>query len=105
VVELIFHPRFYHSFGGFLGLVMLFYLLSIIAALIHSWVKTPKQDVGPSGLGWVLLGMGIGFSGILLWAVDFLVLSGFDIPGTNWAPVLFAVAPIGMALGVKRGSQ
>ena len=104
VVELIFHPRFYHSFGGYLGLAMLFYLLSAIVALIHSWARTPKGEVGASGLGWVLAGMGVGLGGILLWAVDAFLLGGFDIPGTNWAPILFAVVPIGMALGVRRGS-
>jgi hypothetical protein len=101
-VEVIFHPRFYHSFGGFLGLTMLFYFLSAILALVHSWVKTPRADLGASGLSWVLAGMGLGVGGILLWAVDALVMTGFDIPGTNWAPILFAAVPIGMALGVRR---
>jgi len=104
VVELIFHPRFYHSFGGFLGVVMLFYLVSAITAVLHSWLRTPKEDIGPSGLGWVLAGMGVGIGGVLLWAFDSLLLPGVDIPGTNWAPVLFGVIPIGMALGVKKAA-
>ena len=105
VVELIYHPRYYHSFGGYLGLVMLFYVISAVTALVHSWVKTPKKDVGPSGLGWVLAGMGVGIGGILLWAIDSLLLQGIDIPGTDWAPILFALVPIGMALGVRRASR
>jgi hypothetical protein len=105
VVELIYHPRFYHSFGGFLGLVMLFYMISAISALIHSWATTPKEEISTSGLGWALAGMGLGIGGVLLWAVDALLLTGFNIPGTNWAPILFAVVPVGMALGVKRAAN
>ena len=105
VVELAFHPRFYHSFGGFLGLVMLFYMISAISALIHSWVKAPKEQIATSGLGWVLAGMALGIGGLLIWAVDALLLVGFDIPGTNWAPILFALIPIGMALGARRAAS
>jgi hypothetical protein len=104
VVELVFHPLFYHSFGGLIGLAMLFYFLSGLMALVHSWIKTPWADLGASGLGWVLAGMGLGIGGVLLWAVDALFMTGFDIPGSNWAPVLFAMVPVGMALGVRRAT-
>lgn len=104
-IELAFHPRFYHSFGGFLGLVMLLYLISAIVALIHSWVTTPRDEVFSSGLGMVLAGFGLGIGGVILWAVDALLLPGFDIPGTNWAPILFGLIPIGMALGVRRAAS
>jgi hypothetical protein len=102
VVELLYHPRFYHTFGGVIGLTMLGYALLASVALVHSWVKTPKGELSSSGLGWVLAGFGAGLGGVLLWAVDALLLQGFDIPGTNWAPVLFALVPIGMVLGVRR---
>ena len=69
----------------------------------RSWVSCPC-GVGPSGLGWVLAGMGLGFGGLLVWVIDALVLSGIDIPGTNWAPILFALTPVGMALGVRRAA-
>jgi hypothetical protein len=104
VVELIFHPRFYHTFGGYAGLLLLIYLVLALAALIHSWVTTPREEVGASGLGIVLAGMGVGVGGLLLWAVDALLLQGFDIPGSNWAPVLFGVIPIGMVLGVRKAA-
>jgi hypothetical protein len=104
VIELIFHPRFYHSFGGYMGLLLLGYVLSAVAALIHSWVKTPREEVGPSGLKAVLMGFGLGLAGILVWGMDSLLLPAFHIPGTNWAPTLFAAVPIGMALGVKRAA-
>lgn len=105
VVELLFHPRFYHTFGGLIGLLLLGYLLLALAALVHSCIKTPKEEVRPSGLGWILAGFGLGVGGLLLWAVDALLLQGFDIPGSNWAPVLFGMIPIGMALGVRRAER
>jgi len=104
VVELLFHPRFYHTFGWFRGPLLLGYVLLAVAALIHGWLKTPRDEVGPSGLGSVLVGIGLGVGGVLFWALDALVLQGFDIPGSNWAPMLFGVIPIGMALGVRKAA-
>jgi hypothetical protein len=104
VTELIFHPRFYHTFGWFGGLLMFSYFVLAVAALIHTWVKTPRDKMRVSGLGSVLTGVAVGVGGIILWAVDALVLQAFDIPGSNWAPVLFGVIPVGMALGVKKAT-
>jgi hypothetical protein len=53
----------------------------------------------------MLTGVGIGLGGVLIWAVDAMLLQGFDIPGSNWAPVLFGVIPVAMALGLKRGTR
>ncbi len=104
VLELIFHPRFYHTFGSYTGLLMFTYLILAVAALVHSWVTTPGEEVKASGLGRILAGFAIGVGGVLLWAVDALLLQGFDIPGSNWAPVLFGVIPMGMALGVRKAA-
>lgn len=103
--EIIYHPRFYHSFGGYLGLLLFGYLALAIAALVHSWVKIPRMEMGSSGLGWVLAGFGLGLGGILLWVVDALLLQTVDIPGSAWGPVLFGAIPIGMALGVRTAAR
>ncbi len=104
VVELVFHPRFYHSFGAFMGLLLFSFLILAVASFVHGWVKTPREEMGPSGMRPVLLGMAIGFGGILLWLGDEFLLQGFDIPGTAWAPVLMGVVPVGLALGVRRAA-
>ena len=39
VVELLYHPRFYHSFGGYTSLLALLYLLGALAAMIRSLVR------------------------------------------------------------------
>ena len=105
VTELIFHPRFYDTFGWYGGLLMFTYFVLAVAALIHTWVKTPRGEVRVSGLGSILAGVAVGVGGILLWALDALLLQGFDIPGSNWAPVLFGVIPVGMALGVRKATS
>ena len=95
---------FCHSLGSYTGLLLLIYVVLAVVALIHSWAKTLREEVRASGLGRVLAGAAIGVGGVLLWVVDAFLLQGFDIPGANWAPVLFGIMPIGMALGVKKAA-
>lgn len=104
VLELVFHPRYYHTFGGYIGILMLVYFLLALAVLGHSWWKTPWKHLMTSGLGWVLAGLGIGLAGILLWAVDAFLLSAMKVPGSSWAPILFGLFPVGMAMGVRRAN-
>jgi hypothetical protein len=105
VVELVFHPRYYHSFGGYIGILMLTYFLLALAALGHSWWKTPGKELMSSGLGFILAGLGIGLAGILLWAVDAFFLPTIHVPGSSWAPVLFGLLPVGMAMGILRANR
>jgi hypothetical protein len=105
VLELVFHPRYYHSFGGYIGILMLSYFLLALAAVGHSWWKTPGKEIMSSGLGWALAGLGVGLAGILLWAVDAFFLSNLHVPGSSWAPVLFGLLPVGVALGVRKASR
>jgi len=39
-----------------MGILLLSYLVLAVAALIHSWVKTPRDEVCSSGLGMMLAG-------------------------------------------------
>jgi hypothetical protein len=103
-LELIFHPRYYHTFGGYTGILLFGYLVLTVVALIHSWIRTPREEMGSSGMGWVLAGVGLGLGGLLFWALDAMVFQGFSVPGSNWAPVLFGVIPVGMALAVRRAA-
>lgn len=101
VVELVFHPRFYHTFGPLYGLLMTGYAVLALAALIHTLAKTPRNEIRASGMGWVLGGVGIALGSILLWFV-LALLPSLAIPGSNWLPVLIAAIPTGMALGVRK---
>lgn len=104
VVELLFHPRFYHSFGGYGGIIMFAYLIAALAAFLHGWMKTPGDEMGPSGMRWILVGMALAVGGNLFWLVDALLLPNLDIPGSGWATTLIAAVPLGMFMGLRRAS-
>ena len=104
VVELIFHPRFYHTFGFFIGLLMFAYLILAVVAFIHGWVKTPRAEMASSGMGWVLAGMALAIAGILFWMTDALLMPSLDIPGSGWAVTLMAAIPVGLLMGVRRAA-
>ena len=85
------------------------YLLSAILFVFGlkmlSHPETARRGNFWAGLGMVLAGMAVGLGGVIFWAVDALAFQAFDVPGSNWAPVLFGVIPIGMALGVRRAGS
>lgn len=101
--ELLYHPRFYHSFGWYGALLMSVYALLAVVALGHSWLRLSRAELRKTGMGRVLLGLGVGIGGVLVWLVDAALLQGFDIPLSGWLPLLLAGIPLGMALGVQKG--
>lgn len=105
VLELIYHPRFYHSFGGFGALLMVAYALLAVVSLFHSWLMSPGTELRASGMRRVLLGVAVGVGGLLVWLLDAALLQGFDIPFSGWLPLLLAGIPLGMALGVRKGAD
>ncbi|MGW8267784.1 MAG: PDZ domain-containing protein, partial [Longimicrobiales bacterium] len=105
VLEFIYHPRFYHSFGGYGALLMSAYGLLAVVALLHSWLRLSKGELRSTGMGRVLLGVGLGVGGLLVWVVDAALLQGFDIPFSGWLPLLLVGIPLGMALGVRKGAE
>jgi len=55
-LELAFHPRFYHSFGGYYSLLMLGYAALALAAVLHTLIKNRGSDLRGSGMGIILEG-------------------------------------------------
>ena len=103
-VELAFHPRFYHAFGGFSSLLMLAYTALAVVALLHTWFVSSRDELSASGMSRVLMGVGLGLGGLLVWVVDAALLPTVDLPLSGWLPLLLAAIPIGMALGVRHGA-
>ena len=103
-VELAYHPRFYHTFGPLYGLLVAGYTVLALVAMVHTVVKTPRDELRISGMGWVLAGVGVGVGGVVLWLVLALV-PWLSVPGSGWLPVLFGAIPAGMALGVRRRAR
>ena len=105
VFELIFHPAFYHTFGSWIGLLMLGYAILALAAAVYGIVKTPRGELWSSGMGWIVTGLGVGLVPTLVGAIDWAFFWDFDIPGSIYFPLLLAVVPLSMALAVKQGAR
>jgi hypothetical protein len=102
VVELVYHPRFYHTFGGFNSILMLAYAILAVAAVIHTALKTSRQKLQESGMRLVFLGVGIGIAGAVVALVDQALLWSVDIPGSGYLALLISVVPLTMALAVRK---
>jgi hypothetical protein len=102
VVELVYHPRFYHSFGGYSSLLLLGYSTLALVAFLHTWIRSSRTELRESGMGPVLAGVGLGLGGVAFWLADAVFLQDFAIPFSGWFPLLLIAVPVGMALGVRR---
>jgi hypothetical protein len=101
IVELVGHPRFYHSFGGFLGLLFLGYLLALLAAVVTTVLRTPRAERRATGVTAIV----VGFLVVLVpngVALSAWLIPGLDIPFAGYFPLLIAVIPLAMALGISR---
>lgn len=107
-VEMMTHPRMYHSFGGFIGILFLGYLLASGLTVVHTAATRPREERASSGMGPVLTGWAVAFFPNLVAVVGWTVPPGWDTPGQRWFPFLLLAIPVGMALGVRkqaRGAQ
>jgi hypothetical protein len=102
VIELITHPTLYHSYGGPGYLLMLTYLILALVAAMHTGVIHPRWKLKQSGMGLILTGLLVGIVPALLGFIDWAFLREFDIPTSTYWPMLIAVIPFTMALGVQR---
>ena len=105
VLELIFHPRFYHTFAPLYGLSMFGYAALAVVALVHTAVKTPREELRESGMSIILLGVAVALVPTLVAAIDWMFLWDFDIPGSSYFPLLLGVIPLAMALGVRKQAK
>jgi len=104
-VELLLHPALYHTFGPWLGLLMLGYVVLALAALVHTVVKTPRDRWWTSGLGWILVGLVVGFVPTVVGLIDWAFLWDFDIPGSSYYALMLAVIPLALALAVRQQAR
>jgi len=105
VLELIFHPRLYHAFGGPGSLIMLVYCMLALVAAVHTFVKTPRGELWSSGMGWILVGFLVAVVPTLVGMIDWALLQGFSLPGSNYYPLTLAVFPLSMALAVRQNGR
>lgn len=102
VLELIFHPVLYHTFGVWGALLMLLYCLLAFVAAIWSLIRTPRRQWRDSGLSWIGLGLLVAFVPTAVGAIDWALIWQFDLPGSSYYPLMLATLPLAMALAVRR---
>jgi hypothetical protein len=105
MLELIYHPRLYHTFGPLYGLLMLVYAVLAVSALFHTLVKTPKIERNASGVSVILAGVVIALVPTIIGAVDWAFLWNVDIPGSSWFPLMLGVIPISMAIAIRKHAR
>lgn len=100
--ELFTHPRLYHAFGGFIGILFLGYLVATVGVLILTAVTTPRSEWGPTGVGLILAGWTVALVPNLIDVVVWIISPGFTMPGQRYLPLLLVIIPVTMALAVRR---
>jgi hypothetical protein len=96
VVELIAHPRFYHTFGPAGSLVMFAYFVLTLLMVIHTVATLPRGELWPSGMGVILLGL------VVAIVPSVLAFFGVRLPGAAYFPSLLIAIPLTLALGVRK---
>jgi hypothetical protein len=99
VAELVVHPALYYATGSVAFPLMLAYGVLILAAILHTIVKTPRADLRRSGMYLVLGGLGV--AAVVLTAS---FVSGVRLPG--WIRAIpIGVIPLTMALAVRKQAR
>lgn len=102
VLELAFHPRLYHTFGGPGMFLLLGYATLALAAVIYKLIRTPLRDWWASGLGWILVGLVAALGPSLLMFLGTLMITDLWIPAFNYFPLLVVLIPVTMAVAVRQ---
>jgi hypothetical protein len=105
IVELIFHPRFYHTFGPYYALLMTAYLVLALVAVTHTLVTTPKNELRDSGMMMIVVGVAIAVVFITIAFIDAAFLWETEIPGSSFFPLLIAIIPLTLALAVRKQAR
>ncbi len=99
IVELIAHPRFYHTFGPAGSLVMFAYFVLALLMVIHTVATLPRGELWPSGMGVILVGLAVAI------VPSLLTFFGFRPPGEAYLPLQWIAIPLSMAIGVRKHAE
>ncbi len=103
ILELIVHPRLYHAAGNVVSLLMFVFGVLILAALAHTLVKTPREELRESGMNLVFIGLVVAIAGLLVAILGPAL--GVNLPGLGYTALLFAAIPLTMVLAVKKQAR
>lgn len=100
VAELVMHPKLYYTTGSVTWPLELFYGLLILAAILHTFIKTSRAELSQSGMYLILGGLLLTFASTLTAMAASLALR-FPLP--MWVSgLLFIPIPLTMALAVRK---
>jgi hypothetical protein len=99
VAELVVHPALYYTTGSVAYPLMLAYGGLVLAAIIHTLVKTPRGELRRSGMYLIFGGLAVTAA---VMAASFT--SGLRLPGWIRA-VSIGVIPLTMALAVRKQAR
>ena len=105
VAELVTHPRLYNSFGGFIGILFLGYLVATLVAIGHTALTSSRGRLRESGIGFVVIGWLVALVPNLVAVAGWVIPPGWSTPGQSWFPLLIVAVPVGIALGVWREAR
>lgn len=105
VLELLFHPRFYHTFAPLYGVLMFAYSVLAVAALARTLIKTPRTEAHAFGMSTIVAGLVAALVPTAIGVVDWAFLPNFSIPGSNWFPLMLGAIPLAMAMAVRRHAE
>ena len=104
VLELVFHPRLYNTFGGLASLVNAVYcLLAMVAFIVAVFVQ--RKNLGPTGLGLILIGILVAVLPTLVSFIDWAFVRNFDLPASNYYALALAAFPVFLVLAVRKQAQ
>ncbi|HSG07892.1 MAG TPA: PDZ domain-containing protein [Longimicrobiales bacterium] len=102
VAELVAHPRLYHAFGGYIGILFLGYVVGAVLVVAHTALTATRAEWEPSGLGLILAGWSLALVPNLIGLAAWMLVPGFTVPGQRWLPLLLMAIPASMALAVRK---
>jgi len=103
--ELITHPRLYHAFGGYIGVLFAGFLLASVAAVIRTAVTGSSEERRRAGVGLMVAGWAVALVPGLVALAGWVIPPGWDTPGQRYFPYLLVAIPAGMALAVRREAK
>jgi len=89
-------------FRALFGVFLVAYFGTGLLALIHSYVKAPRQDRATNGLNLLLLGVVAGLGPSIVTSLVGLVAPGIVVPGAQFLPLGLALLPVTFAISAVR---
>jgi hypothetical protein len=105
VIQWFAYPALFAAYALSMTVVDLLYMLLVLAALFHTWIRTPGDVRRRSGFHCVPLGIALALGPILIVHLIELAIPGFSMPGRPLLPLFGAAIPLGLAAGVVAGTR